>query len=79
MVNDSIVKPLKDIGHKAVVGCKIALGVGAAAVALIGAGLVAKTVTPIVNLCTSIKKFFQTKSKKVVPQKPSNSTSATPV
>ena len=73
--NECIVEPLKYYGHKALVGCKIALGVVAVVIA-------AKTIKPIVDLCTSIKKFFQTKSKKVVPQKPSNSasnTSATPV
>ena len=65
------------MGHKVVVGCKIALGAGAKVLGLMGIGLVVKTVTSVINFCTSVKKLFT--SKKAVPQKPSNSTSATPV
>lgn len=71
----SVTDTLGNIGHKVVLGCKIALGVGATSVALIGVGLVAKTVTSVVNFFVSVKKLFT--SKKAVHQKPSNSASNT--
>lgn len=71
----SVTDTLGNMGHKVVVGCKIALGVGATSVALIGVGLVAKTITSVVNFFVSVKKLFT--SKKEVHQKPSNSASNT--
>ena len=78
----SVTDTLGNMGHKVVVGCKIALGAGATVLGLMGIGLVVKTVTSVINFCTSVKKLFTSKSKKEVHQKPSNSTSntlATPV
>ncbi len=68
----SVTNFIQDTGHKVVAGCKIALGV-------VAAGLMARAINPIANLCISIKKFFQTKNKKTAPQELSNSTSATTV
>ena len=73
----SVTDTLGNMGHKVVLGCKIALGTGATVLGLMGIGLVVRTVTSVVNFCTSVKKLFTSKSEKVVPQKTSNSTSNT--